>query len=50
MQFDRIFLLVPAQVFVTRYSQSWSSSCRASGRCTFNLQGVLDKLTRRRRG
>jgi len=43
---DRIFLLVPAQAFVTRYIQTLAEFPPRQKPGSFNLQGVLDKLTR----
>ena len=43
---DRVFLLVPAQVFVNRYIQTLVEFPPRQKPGSFNLQGVLDKLTR----
>lgn len=43
---DRVFLLVPAQVFVGRYIQSLAEFPPRQRPGSFNLQGVMDKLTR----
>ena len=43
---DRVFLLVPAQVFVNRYIQSLVEFPPRQRPGSFNLEGVLDKLTR----
>lgn len=43
---DRIFLLVPAQVFVRRYLQTMTEFPPRQRPGSFNLEGVLDKLTR----
>ena len=42
---DRIFLLVPAQAFVRRYIQTLVAFPPRQKPGSFNLQGVLDKLT-----
>ena len=43
---DRAFMLVPAQVFVSRYIQSLVEFPPRQKPGSFNLQGVLDKLKR----
>jgi len=43
---DRVFLLVPAQVFVNRYIQTLAEFPPRQKPASFNLEGVLDKLTR----
>ena len=43
---DRVFLLVPAQVFVKRYIQSLVEFPPRQRPGSFNLEGVLNKLTR----
>ena len=43
---DRVFLLVPAQVFVNRYIQSLVEFPPRQRPGSFNLEGVLNKLTR----
>ena len=43
---DRVFLLVPAQAFVNRYIQSLVEFPPRQKPGSFNLQGVLEKLTR----
>jgi arylsulfatase len=42
---DRIFLLVPAQAFVGRYIESLVAFPPRQKPGSFNLQGILDKLT-----
>jgi hypothetical protein len=41
---DRIFLLVPAQVYVGRYLQTLAEFPPRQKPGSFNMQGVLDKL------
>jgi hypothetical protein len=41
---DRIFLLVPAQAFVSRFIQTLVEFPPRQKPGSFNMQGVLDKL------
>ena len=43
---DRVFLLVPAQAFVNRFIQTLVEFPPRQKPGSFNLEGVLDKLTR----
>ena len=43
---ERVFLLVPAQAFVSRYIQTLVEFPPRQKPGSFNLEGVLDKLTR----
>ena len=46
---DRVFLLVPAQVFVKRYIKSLVEFPQRQRPGSFNLEGVLNKLANRPR-